>query len=318
MTIFLNILTAITPLFALIFLGYLAKKAHLLHVSDTPALNRFVISVSLPAFVFNAILTHKLKADLIQLPLIFWIAELMMFGIAVGVGKLLKWSPASIGTLILQSIFGNTGYVGYPLCTAIMPTNLPSVVIIDQVGMSVPLYPSAPVLGNVFGKTQAERTLMEKLSFLRTPVFIALVLGILLKLLPPAFVPHTPALVDIGKTIMRVVALLGAATIPVVLVAIGVVLRPSSLKKHAPKVAVVGILKMIVMPILVWLVARFMFQLSPSLMAACILEAGTPPSATSTVFAGQYDLDSGLAIASFFALTVISAITLPIMLGLLR
>ena len=318
MAVFIHVLTAIIPLFALILIGYLAKKTRLLHVTDAPALNRFVLSISLPAFVFHALLSHNLQLDLVRLPFVFWISEFLIFLIAVGVGKLLKWPSPAIGTLALQSIFGNTGYIGYPLCTAIMPASLPAVVIIDQVGMSVPLYPSAPVLGGIFGTTQMERSLADRLSFLRTPAFIALALGIALKLIPQAWIPTSPPLVQTGKMIMQIAGIIGVSTIPVVLVAIGLVLRPSSLAEHGKKVAVLGLLKLIVLPVLVWLVAKFIFQIHLALLAACVMEAATPPSATSTVFAGQYDMDGGLAIASFFALTVISAVTLPIMLGLLR
>jgi hypothetical protein len=117
---------------------------------------------------------------------------------------------------------------------------------------------------------------------------------------------------------MQVIGMLGSVTVPVVLIAVGLLLRPSSLPQHVSKVAVIGLFKLVALPVVVWTVGRYLFHVTGSMLEVCVLQAAMPPSATSTVFAGQYDMDGSLAIASFFALTVISAITLPIMLGILR
>ncbi len=219
---------------------------------------------------------------------------------------------------MLQSVFGNTGYIGYPMCTALFPMRLPAAVLIDQMGMSIPLYPGAPIIGSVFGKSQAEGSQKPIWGFLKTPVFIALALGLLLKLVPQAWVPSTPPFVVFGKYFVQVISMIGGVTIPVVLIAVGLLLRPSSLAQHYQKVAVIGVYKLILMPLLTWLVARFLFQMSGSLLAICVMEACMPPSATSTVFSGLYDLDGSLAVGAFFALTILSALTLPLMLGILR
>jgi predicted permease len=318
-TVYAHVLTAIIPLFALIFLGYVAKKIHLLHATDAPVLNRFVIFITLPAFIFHAILTNKLRPELIKLPFVFWVAELLMLGMAVAAGRFLKWPRPAIGTLAMQGTFGNTGYLGYPICTAVLPLRLPGAVIIDQFGMSIPLYPLAPIMGQMFGHGRAaSASTASPFQFLKTPVVVALVIAILLKFIPSGWVPASPPLAEAGQLFMLLLTMIGNVTIPVVLIAIGILLRPSSLAMHGKKVAFVGIFKLLIMPIVVWLLAKYAFHISGSLLAVCVMEAAMPPSASSTVFAGQYDLDGGLAIASFFALTVVSAVTLPLMLGILR
>jgi predicted permease len=317
-SVYSDVLTPIIPLFALILFGYLAKKTRLLHVTDAPVLNRFVISITLPAFVFHALLSHHLRADLLALPFIFWIAEALVLLIGRGSTRLLKWSGPQIGTLLLESIFGNTGYIGYPMTTAVLPIRLPAAVIIDQFGMSIPLYAGAPILGGFFGNSRIDVRPKIRLDFLRSPAFLALATGILVRLIPQRFVPTEPVLVNAGALFMKVIGLVGGVTVPVVLIAVGLLLRPSSLARHSAQVALIGLLKLIVLPIVTWLTARFVFHITGTLLEVCVLQASMPPAATATVFAGQYDMDGSLAIASFFALTVASALTIPLMLSLLR
>ena len=318
MSVYSHVLFAIVPLFALILFGYVAKKTRLLHVTDAPVLNRFVISISLPAFVFHAVLAHRLRPELVQLPFLFWAGDLLLLGIGLTVAGLLRWPKPATGTLVLQTLFGNTGYLGYPICTAILPARLPAAVIIDQLGMSMGLYPGGPILGSIYGTSKSPKSFAKTFSFAKSPVFITLIVAILLRLLPPSLVPQNAALLVVGKLFMQVVALIGGVTVPVVLIAIGLLLRPSSLAEHGSKVAVLGLLKLIALPVIVWSLAKFLFHIHGDMLEICVLQAAMPPSAMATVFSGQYDLDSNLAIASFFALTVVSAATLPLMIGLLR
>ncbi len=77
-------------------------------------------------------------------------------------------------------------------------------------------------------------------------------------------------------------------------------------------------LKLIIMPVIAYSVSRWVFHLHGGLLSVSTLEAAVPPAATTVVFAIRYRLDSDLAVALFFALTVASAVTLPLMLSILR
>jgi hypothetical protein len=180
------------------------------------------------------------------------------------------------------------------------------------------LYPGAIAAGGTYGSAEPEHPAKSFLKFFKTPIFVALVLGIVLRLIPASLVPGLAQFAAPGRIVMTLIQTIGSATVPVVLIAVGILLRPSSLPEHGARVVSVGFLKLIALPILTWAVARFLFHVSGTLLEICVLQAAMPPSASATVFAGQYDLDGNLAVGAFFALTIASALTIPLMLGLLH
>jgi len=324
--LFKSTLGAILPLFGLVLIGYLGKKARVLHATDAQVLSRFVVDIALPAFIVDAFVTHHLRAAYFKLPVTLWVASAIAFGATLMIGKLTRATPKTIGAMILLSCFGNTGYMGYPITTALLPKLLPATVLCDQLGMSLLLYPGAVMLGSIYGRTE-EQSLRDAIGkFARSPIFIALVVGIAAALAPSlhAPIPGSPLVASyffahsLLRGILAVLHTTALATIPVVLIAIGLMLRPSTLKQHWKEVSYIGLLKLIVSPVVGWAVGRYALGFAGPLLTICVLECGVPPSASATVFAGQYEMDGSLAIAAFFALTIASAVTLPIAVTLLR
>jgi len=325
--LFIKVLISALPLFGLVAIGYISKRQRILHVTDTDVLNRFVMDIALPAFIFDALVHHRIRLTYMSLPAVIWISEIVVFGLALAVSKLLKYGPKQTGTIMLISTFANTGYLGYPMTTALFPTLLPATVIMDQIGMSPFLYPTAALLGSLYGRSTGKTFLQSFGRSLRSPIFLAMLIGIAVRLTPW---PKPPALGEEAHIYAMGALILGAlsssihvvaqATIPVILISIGVVLRPSSLAQHIGAVSVIATLRLIVAPVVGFLVAHYMFGIhnEASLIGVCVLECALPPSANATLFSGQYDMDGSLGAAAFFALTILSAITIPLALSVLH
>lgn len=318
MNLFGRALAAIAPLFGLIAFGYFAKRLQILPDGDAAAFNRLVVQITLPAFVLAALLTHTFETAYLRAPLVIWIGQGMVFALALALGRLCHWERKKTGAILLTGTFGNTGFLGYPMTTALFPVLLPVSVLIDQLGMALWLYPGALVLGALYGGQARKHPSAAITGFLRSPLFVALALGLALRFLPHGGLTVPRALTIAGGMGLSVIALVGSATIPVVLIAIGLMLRPSTLPHHGRDVLLIGGLKLILLPTMAWLAARYLFDLRGDLLRVCVLEAAMPPSASATVFAGEFGMDGGLAVAAFFALTLASALTMPLMLALLR
>jgi predicted permease len=160
----------------------------------------------------------------------------------------------------------------------------------------------------------------------KTPVLICLALGLALRLIP---VPHAPSSGSLLRlydgaagflgALASAVHLVASATIPVVLVAIGIRMRPSALKANIVGVCIIGVGRLVLAPIIGFLVARYVLQIhDPALLMICVAISGTPPSASATVMAGQYDMDGALGVAAFVALTILYAVSMPLMLTFLH
>lgn len=314
------------PLFGLVAIGYLGKKLRILHVTDAEVLNRFVINIALPSFIVDAFLHNKVHVSYLSLPLVIWISNIGIFGLAFVASKLLKLNLKQTGTVLLLSTFGNTGFLGYPMTMALHPDLIPANVILDQIGMSLFLYPVALLLGGGLGRTSDESIAHSIYRFIKSPLMASMVVGLGFKLLPIPAMPHGGPLgpVFVGAShalhaLVSAIHLVGLSTIPVILVAIGILLRPSAIGSHLGNVAVIGLFRLIVAPIFGFLVSRYVLGIhDPALLTICVLISGTPPSATATVITGQYEMDGSLGVAAFFALTILSALTIPLMLSILH
>jgi malonate transporter and related proteins len=112
-SLFTPLLTAILPVFALIFAGYACRKTNRLRPNASPELNRFVINLALPALLFDIMAAMPWRT-LDQL------AFIAVFGIGVGAIILLtlfvrsKQSRdlADVSLDGLNATYPNTGFVG--------------------------------------------------------------------------------------------------------------------------------------------------------------------------------------------------------------
>jgi len=325
--LFSKVLLSALPLFGLVAIGYLSKRFRILHVTDTDVLNRFVMDIALPAFIFDALVHNKVRAAYLTLPVVIWVSEIAVLLIGLAVAKLLKFGPKQTGTILLVSTFANTGYLGYPMTTALFPALLPATVIMDQMGMSMFLYPSAAMLGSVYGRSTGKSFWQSLSRSLRSPIFLAMLVGLAFRFMPWPGPPagHKAAIayymaVAIVQALGKSLHVVAQATVPVILISIGIILRPSTLTQHMGAVSVIAVLRLLVAPFVGFLVARYLIGIhdDPTLISVCVLECALPPSANATMFSGQYDMDGSLGAAAFFALTILSAVTIPLVLSVLR
>ena len=117
------------------------------------AINGFIINVSLPALTLlqiHDIHLHPTLAYAVAMPwLLFTIAAMFFWSIS----KLLQFSPATTGCLILVAGLGNTSFVGLPMIETFYGTGGMSVgILIDQLGTYLVL----STLGIAVGAQQAD------------------------------------------------------------------------------------------------------------------------------------------------------------------
>ena len=99
------------------------------------AINGFIINVSLPALTLLQIHDIKLQSTLayaVAMPwLLFTFAVLFFWGLS----KVLRFTPATTGGLILVAGLGNTSFVGLPMIETFYGAHgLPVGILIDQLG----------------------------------------------------------------------------------------------------------------------------------------------------------------------------------------
>lgn len=321
MPLFLITLRALAPLFLLIVLGYGLKRARLLHVAHVPILNGLVVNVTLPALIVKGLATAPpLPHGALQLPLALLAAQAATMALAWVAGRLGRFPPAVRGALMVVGVFGNTGFLGYPMTLALHRAQFPEAVLMDQFGMTIALYLCAPLigarLGTAGGAGHGERA--SVLRFLRSPLFVSLMVGATVRLIPwPTALLQETGVRASGQILGQCLTYLGQGTTPVVLLALGAALRPGDGRIYARPLLTASLLKLIACPVAMWAVCRAL-GIHADLLNEGVMAAAMPTAVMASVLSAEHDLEGGFAVSVAFGSTALSALTVPLLLSLLR
>ncbi len=280
-------------------------------------LNAYVIHVALPALVLREVPHLRPAADLLLPALVPWGLLAACAAAVLAAARIWRWNREITGALLLLACMGNTAFLGIPVTEAFFGSAaVPYAVIYDQLGsflalstfgaLVVAAYGPQPGAGAVVPRNQAPPSPGPRageilLRIVRFPPFIALLLaaGILRSWpLPPVA----------GK----IVAALAGTLVPVVMIAVGMQLRP----RFAPGTILpfaVGLgIKLILSPALALAVVVLAGHADLAARVT-VLEAGMPPM----VSAGAVAAAAGMAprlVAALVGLGILASfLTLPLL-----
>jgi malonate transporter and related proteins len=141
----------------------------------------------------------------------------------------------------------------------------------------------------------------------RNPVVMAVVLGTLWRLGGPGL-PEIPD---------KFLALLGQAAVPSGLFALGMSLAGYELRGQAPTLTAICLMKMLVLPVLVYVLAAQVLGI-PSLWASvAVLFAAMPVGANAFLFAARYERAVGSVSGAIAVSTAAAVVTVSMVLYIL-
>jgi len=300
-----ELLSIIASVVLVFLLGYSAKKLGILKQEQAPILNNVIIYLTLPALIFKGIYRADLEGKLYFVAVIALLTTALVMAIAFFLSRFLKLEPQLAGTFMLVAAIGNTGYIAYPLLISLHGNaGLVRGIFYDIFGTVIVILTIGLYICSVFGESAEKPSILRQLfSF---PPIYGLVLGFILK---PFAVP---------EVIMRTVDIVAAVTVGLILISVGLSLEPvKEAKRYIPLLSLTFILKLVLSPLIVLLLARI-FQLDSLSVETSVLGASMPPALLSLVFGLKYGLDAEFLSSAIFILTIASAVTVPLTQLLLR
>lgn len=284
---------------AIVGIGASLRMSGLLAASDARPLNTVITYVGLPAFVFQAVHGAPLTSEHLGVIAVSWAVFICVLAVAYVAQRLMRLAPPRGGTLMLVSALGNTGYLGYPLTAALLGSAaVPAAVFSDVFGTVVALVVVGLPIAAHFGEHphSSPNVVKELLAF---PAIGALVLALALR---PVTLPG--AVSDGLDLLARVVA-------PMIMLSVGLSLRPKAVLRAPGSLGVVVVLKLVLAPVIALAVGTAFLAVQP--LRVAVLEAGMPTMMLTLVVGERFGLDTELIAAAIFVTTVLSAITLPLM-----
>ena len=298
------------PVFALILAGTIAGRFGVLDAPVTGALNRFVISLALPALLFD-VTAHAPLSQVLD-----W-GFVAAFGGGI-LGTLLLITPLFRGQRLtiaalrgLNATYANVGFMGIPLCAmAFGPASLGPVVIAVIITASVQFAGTVALIeidrhaGSGAGAGVA-RLVAARLA--RNPLLVAPLAGLLID--------------GMGLTVWgpigAFIKLLGQAASPCALVATGLFIAAHRGNFRSAAVLSLVTSKLLVQPAVAWVIAGPLLHLAPLPTAIVVLLSALPTGTGPFILAEAYDTDRGPAAATILLTTVLSVLTVSALLAVL-
>lgn len=268
-------------LFVCLIIGIVLKKSKIIPDNFHTSLNAFVINISLSAFSLYYISKIELNSSVIYPVLVVWIGIFAAILFFSGVGKIFGWKSSLIGALIMCAGFGNTSFVGIPLIQAMYgEEGLKTVMLVDQPGF-VALSTVGILVANFY--SGSKDSLLKHLSkILKFPPFIAFLVALLLNIFS----------IEIPKDFDEVLMKLGATTVPLALVSVGSQMQWKKIEKKEGFHLFIGLLfKLVLLPLIILVIYKYIFHQSGDVIDICILEAAMAPMITAAIIASAHDLE---------------------------
>ncbi|NLC36747.1 MAG: AEC family transporter [Alcaligenaceae bacterium] len=303
------ILEAVLPLFALILIGWLAGRKRLLGQTATDSLNSFVVWMALPALLFQAM--ALISWDEIRQPGFIAasaIAMAVVFGMCFLAGRKEGRRLADASIASLAAAYGNAGYMGIPLCIMVLgEASLPAVIIMTLLTACVLFAFSIVLVETDLQRSASLTTTLRKvgLAVLRNPLVCAPLAGLLVS--------------GVGWTlpapVLQFTTLLGAAASPCALVTIGLFLSQGSTSQHRHTVWRIVSLKLLVHPLLAFVLVTWVFDMPAMWASAAILLAALPVGTGPFMVAKLYNREPAVTSEATLLSTVLSVLTVSLLVG---
>ena len=291
----------IVSIIVMILIGALSKRIGLLKEEDVETLNNIVINIALPCMIFNALYTAdvSLIPKLSILTVYMLITSLIVGILTYSLLHFLGWERKKIWSLVTVVVLGNTGFLGYPITHGIFGNEGMIRAVFCDISTSILFILLSFILILIFDG-ELKVAIKKILTFL--PLW-AVVLGILFNIYS---IPITP----VGST---VVGYLAGATIPLIMISLGLSLKLEGLKYHFKEVGLASIIKLLIYP-LIALGVLSLLNITGFEHTIGFIEATMSSAMLGMVIAVTYRLDWELTSDCIFTTTLFSLITIPIFL----
>lgn len=305
---------ALAPIFLLIVIGWALRGGGVLPDSFWPPAEKLTYYILFPALL----LSNLAEAKLAGLPVAglagaHAVGILTMAALALAARPMMAHRPFRLDgpgfTSVFQCVIRPNTYVGLAASTGLFGAQGLTLTAIC-VALAVPLVnllSVAVMVRHAVPKGGRQPRWREAvLPILRNPLIAACLGGILLNLtgigLPPVIGP--------------LLKILGAAALPLGLLAVGAGLDFQRLRSASAAVGLASAAKLALLPFLVGS-AALAFGVQGVPLAACVAYAGLPGAPNAYVLARQMGGDAGLVAGILTAQTILAAVTLPVLVTLL-
>ncbi len=290
----------VLPAFLIFLTGYIGQKWIGFDIKSISMAALYLMS---PFLAFRTFYANELTMEYVYITVFCLILSFALIIVVLITGFFMKATRQKMSAMILGGVFMNSGNYGAPVVLFAFGAAGFDYAVIIMVFQAF-LMNTIGLFAASFGGEE-ETSLQQSLRRVaRMPVLHGAILGVVLQLLN----------VHIPPTFMDAISLVADASIPTVMLVLGMQLAVIATKRVAYKyVNAVAVIRMIVSPLLAVAIVAFI-PVNDLLKDVMILLAAMPAAANTTMFAIQYGTEPDLVSFTTLITTLLSIVTIPLVL----
>ena len=288
----------------LMLIGYLMARRGVIGPAFTRTASSLVLNVFMVGTILNSMISTGAERDLSNLPEIILMTFMMtLIGYATAwlVTRLVRIEPDNAPSFEILMGVGNSMFIALPIAGALYGAYAVFIVSLSCIPFNVFLYSYGVwrIRGTESGKLRVK-------DMFSIPL-IATLLGLLILVLD----------LSVPKVIVDIFSSLSGATMPMSMMVIGASLGSVSLLDafRNPKLAILSAVRLLLVPVLTWVICRFLTD-DPVLLMTCMIIAASPSAVIVSVIAIQYGRDGVFASEAVQHSTICSIVTIPLLIQL--
>jgi len=303
----MSILLLISPLIVVIFLGYVSAKSQWLTATTVQGLSKLTFQLFIPAFLFKQMATahfpEHVNADFFgafYLPVLlcFSIAWLIRYYYTTPTNEHLN---AASAVYALAASYSNTVIIGLPIVLMMQGQQALVLVFLIVTFHSALLFSLTSVLA---AKQQHFSWSSLLNNTVNNPLIISISLGALVNVIG-IVIPHW---------LLSSLTLLSSPAIALALYILGASLTNYQLTEAKRFVIIATLLKLMLLPAMVWFAAHHVFHLSTSTTQVLVILSACPTGVNAYLTAANLKAQQQTVASTVLLSTVMSVFSLPLWL----
>ena len=286
----------------MILLGILLKQINFLKQSDRELLSKIVLYIALPAMIFTNLKDANISPDMAYLPILGLFTSGLLLIVAYLYCRACNYSKKTTWTIMIAASIMNTGFIGFPVSLGVFGNEGFLNAVFFDLSTSLLVVVYGIVLARQFGGNTRE--------VLKKAVFFMPIWGVIFGLIFNVFdIPLT-------YTVDSILNYFGNATIPLIMLSIGLSLDFRNVGQNLKDSLVVSIIKLVISPLIIFVLATWL-NIGGTALNIAVLEAGMSTAGNALVLAIEYGLDADLMGSMIFTNVVLSIFSLTAIISLL-
>lgn len=291
-------------LFALVVVGYIAGKLGYLGGDFDRQLSRLVINITCPALILSSSMTGTLPDRHLILPLLLIsaITYIILAGVAFLLPRYLTKNKDDEGPVGFALMFGNVGFMGYPVVASIFGHEAVFYAAVLNVVNTFAVFTIGTIL--ITGKSEMEGERFQKKVLYSTPMLAAYLTMAIVAL----------EIDNIPEVVCQPLTMLGNITVPAALLIIGSSMSSLPLRSLLgnPIVYTTTLFRLAILPIGI----HFLMNaagFSPMVVNINTLVIAMPVATYGTILCLKYEKDTTMMTEVTFITTLLSMISIPLL-----